>query len=76
MENERLCIFCKHWDMQNQGHDWSDATPGCDYDEGCALDKGIWSKFDSFKTTENEYRQMITYARICADFHHVFLGDK
>ena len=70
MPEEKLCIFCTHWYMTNRTQDYSDMTPGNDYEEGCI--EGHWEHaFDSWETTEEEYRKLIRTAETCNYFSHV-----
>ena len=61
----KLCWFCKHFYWSNAIPNYSEWTPGSDFEMSCG--KGHWS-FDAFKTSQQKFQQMIETAKTCSDF--------
>jgi len=62
---DHLCWFCEHFHWSNAVEDWSDVTPGDDFEISCREDH--W-RFDSFNTSVDEFRAMINTGKTCKDF--------
>jgi hypothetical protein len=63
--SEKLCWFCQHFYWNNAERDWSDVTPGHDFEMYC--NKRHW-EFDVYKTSQLEFSDMINKAKTCKDF--------
>lgn len=68
---EKLCVFCKYFEMGVGEPDWSELTPG--YDATIECTKNRWV-FDNMKDGTNEFRKKIEQAAGCADFLLVARG--
>lgn len=64
---ERLCWWCKYFSYSNQTPGYSELTPGYEFEMSCL--KGVW-ELDTYNTSEQEFRKMISFAKSCADFVH------
>jgi hypothetical protein len=62
---KRFCALCQHFGIIEGQRDWSDVTPGNDFEMTCGKDH--W-KFDPFNTSETEYAKMMLTATKCQDY--------
>lgn len=67
---ERICVLCKHWDVYLAEPDWSDVTPGSDFEMGCT--KGHWT-MDPYNDGTETLRRYMLLAGSCPDFDQVEL---
>jgi len=61
---EKVCLFCKHYYFIAGGPGYSDATPGCEANEGCSADH--WET-DMMEDTEAIRRANFLRAETCSD---------
>lgn len=61
----KLCWLCRHFNYTQAEPDWSEVTPGSDFSMYCS--KHHWS-FDSYKTSQEEFGEMLSTALNCKDF--------
>lgn len=59
------CLACKHFRITAAEPAWSDWTPGSAFEMYCWKD--VWT-FDSYRTSDNDFREMLQTARTCAHF--------
>lgn len=68
MTNEKLCIFCRHWEFSGGERGYSEVTPGADATMGCA--RGHWG--NRFYVDDlygpDEFRAKIKLAETCEDY--------
>jgi hypothetical protein len=62
---KRLCWWCKHFQYSSAEHDWSEVTPGSDWNMYCA--KSIW-EFDTYKSSQADFAKCLSAAKTCSDF--------
>ena len=65
MSSTRCCWECKHFWYSQAEEDWSDLTPGSNFEIHC--DQSIWS-FDAFRTTQEEFGKILSTAKTCDKF--------
>jgi hypothetical protein len=61
----KLCWFCEHFMYSAASPDYSEVTPGEDFNMTCL--KRHW-KFSAFNTSQREFGKMLMSARNCLDF--------
>lgn len=62
---EQLCLFCKRFTMVAEEPDWSDVTPGSNFEMYCS--KNHWD-FDTRKASEDDFRKTLLTAEDCKDY--------
>ena len=62
---EKLCWFCEHFIYRQAEPDYSEFTPGEDFDIICI--KNHW-EFSPFHTSQDEFGAMLNAAKTCPDF--------
>jgi hypothetical protein len=61
----KLCIFCKHFDLDMGCPDWSETTPGHDAEIKCL--KSHWTMPNY--SMQSYFREVISQAKTCPDWH-------
>jgi len=65
--NEKLCVFCKHWQFSGGSEHWSEYTPAINASMDCA--KGHYgAEFELEYITEEGFRNIILKAETCPDY--------
>jgi hypothetical protein len=62
---KKLCWFCSHFRYSNAEPDYSELTPGSDFDIDCT--KGYWS-FNAYDTSQEEFGKILSSAETCRDY--------
>lgn len=60
-----LCWFCRYFHYFAAHPDYSEVTPGSEFEIAC--DKGKW-EFDQYNTSRAEFAAMISAAASCPDY--------
>jgi hypothetical protein len=63
MSKHKVCILCKHIQMDFGSPHYSDLTPGSEWKFSC--DKSMWEDMSGSDTSESEYRKKLIYADDC-----------
>ncbi len=61
----KVCWWCVHFNYQEGFPGYSDLTPGYEMSMSCR--KGHWD-FDAYKTSQDEFGDMLGSATTCPDF--------
>lgn len=68
--NEKLCIFCKHWEFDGGSPDYSEYTLGWPASMGCR--RGRYHDLCLHDLgDEGEFRQQIQIAETCPEYEQV-----
>jgi hypothetical protein len=65
MMKPQCCWECKHFTYCPATPDYSEYTPGSNFDIWC--NKNIW-KFDAYITTQKEFEKILQTAKTCDKF--------
>lgn len=61
----KVCWLCKHFYYSTATSDWSEYTPGNDFEMFC--EQRHW-RFDSFETSQEDFGKMLSTAENCKDY--------
>ena len=62
---KKLCLFCRHFNVEGPQRGWSDVTPGSDTFVGCYW-REHWQVDESYTTWT--FNQKMKMAETCEDF--------